>query len=170
VPTDPRVAVVNGTWSCLGPTINICGATPTPGCVPATLDVANYCPGFPSTILPATMCGHAGANGAAFQVVKSTAELLDENANDIYIQNTADATVALPGPMISPVSRASGIRPAGCFCAALDLPTIEGNIIEDATAPYFAEFTGFCDTSAGNSHVDPCSHSVGAERGCERLG
>jgi len=172
VPTDPRVAVVNGTWSCLGPTINICGATPTPGCVPATLDVANYCPGFPSTILPATMCGHAGANGAAFQVVKSTAELLDENANDIYIQNTADATVALPGPYDLTCQQGIGqYGPLVAFAPRSDLPTIEGNIIEDATAPYFAEFTGFCDTSAGNSHVESMfAFGLGLNAGANGLG
>jgi len=172
VPTDPRVAVVNGSWSCLGPTINVCGATPTPGCIPATLDVANYCPGFPSTILPASMCGHAGANGSSFQVVKSTAELLDENANDIYIQSTADATVALPGPYDLACQRGLGqFGPLVAFAPRSDLPTIEGTIVEDASAPYFAELTSLCDTGAGNSHVESMfAFGLGLNAGANGLG
>ena len=172
VSSDPRVAVVNGVWSCLGPTINVCGATPTPGCVPATLDVANYCPGFPSTILPATLCGHAGANGAAFQVVKSTAELLDENANDIYIQTTADATVALPGPYDLGCQRGSGqFGPLVAFAPRSDLPAIEGTIVEDSTAPLFVDFTGYCDTGGGNSHVESMfAFGLGLNAGANGLG
>jgi hypothetical protein len=173
VPTDPRVAVVNGVWSCLGSTINVCGTTPTPGCVPATLDVANYCPGFPSTILPATMCGHAGASGASFQVVKSTAELLDENANDIYIQTNADPTAALPGPYDLGCQQGVG-QPYGqvvAFAPRSDLPTIEGTIVEDLTAPYFAEFTGFCDTGGSNTHVESMfAFGLGLNEGANGLG
>ncbi len=44
VKSDPRVTVVGNTWSCAG----------------GNLDVANYCPGFPSTVLPGSMCGHSG--------------------------------------------------------------------------------------------------------------
>jgi len=173
VPTDPRVAVVNGVWSCLPPTMNVCGATPTPGCVPATLDVANYCPGFPSTILPATMCGHSGANGASFQVVKSTAELLDENANDLFIQTTADATVALPGPYNLGCQKGVA-QPFGqvvAFAPRSDLPTIEGSIVEDMTGPFFAEFTGFCDTSGSNTHVESMfAFGLGLNEGANGLG
>jgi hypothetical protein len=173
VPTDPRVAVVNGVWSCLGSTINVCGATPTPGCVPATLDVANYCPGFPSTILPATMCGHAGAGGASFQVVKSTAELLDENANDIYIQSNADPTVALPGPYDLGCQQGVG-QPYDqivAFAPRSDLPTIEGTIVEDAMAPLFADFTGYCDSGGSNTHVESMfAFGLGLNAGASGLG
>jgi uncharacterized protein YjdB len=173
VATDPRVAVTGGVWSCLGPTINVCGANPTPGCVPATLDVANYCPGFPSTILPATMCGHSGANGASFQVIEGTAELLDENANDIYIQNSADPTVALPGPYDlgcqNGVAQQYGQIVA--FAPRSDLPTIEGTIIEDMTAPFFAEFTGYCDTGGSNTHVASMfAFGLGLNEGANGLG
>ncbi len=170
--TDPRVAVVSGVWSCLGPTINECGPTPTPGCVPATLDVANYCPGFPSTILPATMCGHAGANGASFQVVKATAELLDQNANDIYIQTTADPTVALPGPYDLACQQGIGqYGPLLAFAPRSDLPTIEGTIVEDATLPFFADFTGYCDSGGGNTHTESMfAFGLGLNAGANGLG
>ena len=153
--TDPRVQVTGGVWSCLPPSMNVCGATPTPGCVAPTLNVANFCPGFPSTILPATMCGHAGTNGSSLQVIKETAELLDENANDIYIQNAADPTIALPGAYDLGCQQGVG-RPFGpvvAFAPRSDLPTIEGTIVEDALAPYFDDITGYCDTGGGNSHV-----------------
>src|ERR1700722_3470555 len=46
VPNDPRVQIVGGIWSCNG----------------GTLDVANYCPGFPHTVLPPFLCGHSGSS------------------------------------------------------------------------------------------------------------
>jgi hypothetical protein len=173
VPTDPRVKVTGGVWSCLPSSMTVCGAAPTPGCVPATLDVANYCPGFPSTILPATMCGHAGANGASFQVVKGTAELLDENANDIYIQSTADPMVALPGPYDLGCQQGVG-QPNGqvvAFAPRSDLPTIEGTIVEDTTAPFFADLTSLCDKGAGNTHVESMfAFGLGLNTGPNGLG
>jgi hypothetical protein len=71
VKSDPRVTVVGTTWSCAG----------------GNLDVANYCPGFPSTVLPGSMCGHSGPTGAGFVVVKSTAKTVDQNANNTFFQH-----------------------------------------------------------------------------------
>ena len=172
VPADPRVAIINNVWSCLGPTINVCGTTPTPGCVPATLDVANYCPGFPSTILPPTMCGHSGASGSAFQVIKSTAQLLDENANDIYINTAIDATVALPGPFDLGCQVGTGqFGPLIAWAPRSDLPTIEGTIPEDVSSPLFAELTGYCDKSGVINHVESMfAFGLGLNAGANGLG
>ena len=154
VPADPRVAIVNGSWSCLGPTINVCGSTPTAGCVPSTLDVANYCPGFPSTVLPAFLCGHSGASGAGFAVVKATAELLDQSANDLYIQTSVNAAAVLPGPYDLSCQLATGqMGPLFAWAPRSDLASIEGTVVEDQSTPYFVDLTGFCDTSGGNSKV-----------------
>ena len=171
--TDPRVQVAGGVWSCLPPSMNVCGATPTPGCVSATLDVANFCPGFPSTILPATMCGHAGPNGSSLQVVKSTAELLDENANDIYIQTAADPTVALPGPYDLGCQQGVGHQygQVVAFAPRSDLPTIEGTIVEDAAAPDFLDISGYCDKGGGNTHVESMfAFGLGLNPGANGLG
>jgi hypothetical protein len=172
VPSDPRVAIVNNVWSCLGSTINVCGATPTPGCVPATLDVANYCPGFPSTILPPTMCGHSGASGAAFQVIKSTAQLLDQNANDIYINTAIDATVSLPGPYDLGCQVGTGqFGPLIAWAPRSDLPTVEGTIPEDANSPFFTELTGYCDKSGVINHVESMfAFGLGLNAGANGLG
>ena len=154
VPADPRVAIVNGSWSCLGPTINVCGSTPTPGCVPSTLDVANYCPGFPSTVLPSFLCGHSGASGAGFAVIKAAAEALDQNANDLYIQTSVNAATVLPGPYDLTCQLATGqTGPLFAWAPRSDLPSIEGTIVEDQSTPYFIDLTGFCDTSGGNSKI-----------------
>jgi hypothetical protein len=154
VPADPRVAIVNGSWSCLGPTINVCGSTPTPGCVPSTLDVANYCPGFPSTVLPAFLCGHSGTSGAGFAVVKATAELLDQSANDLYIQTSVNAAAVLPGPYdLSCQLGAGQMGPLFAWAPRSDLASIEGTIVEDQSTAYFIDLTGFCDSSGGNSKV-----------------
>jgi hypothetical protein len=172
VPADPRVAVAGGTWSCLGPTINVCGPTPTPGCVPQTLDVANYCPGFPSTILPASMCGHSGASGSAFGVIKSTASLIDQHANDLYIQTSVDATQALPGPYDLPCQSGTGqYGPLLAFAPRSDLPTIEGSIVEDQSVPFFIDFTGLCDRSGGNTHVESMfAYGLGLNTAASGLG
>ena len=172
VPADPRVAIVNNVWSCLGPTINVCGTTPTPGCVSTTLDVANYCPGFPSTILPPTLCGHSGASGSAFQVIKSTAQLLDQNANDIYINTAIDATVALPGPFDLGCQVGTGqFGPLIAWAPRSDLPAIEGTIPEDANSPFFAELTGYCDKSGVINHVESMfAFGLGLNAGANGLG
>jgi hypothetical protein len=57
------------------------------------------------------------------------------------------------------------------FAPRSDLPTIEGTIVEDMTAPYFAEFTGFCDTGGSNTHVESMfSFGLGLNQGANGLG
>jgi hypothetical protein len=158
VQSDPRAAIASdGTWSCLGPQINVCGTTPTPGCVPATLDVANFCPGFPHTVLPAHMCGHSGPTGTGFLAVKSTAQVLDQNANNAFIQTTVDADIALPGPHNLPcpeVAQLSPQIPIYAWAPRSDLPSIEGTIVEDQVLPNtFIDLSGYCDKGGGNSKV-----------------
>jgi len=75
VKSDPRVTVVGTNWSCAG----------------GNLDVANFCPGFPSTVLPGSMCGHSGPTGSGFVVVKATAKTVDQNVN-----NTLFKTRSIP--------------------------------------------------------------------------
>jgi Bacterial Ig-like domain (group 2) len=136
VKSDPRVTVVGTTWSCAG----------------GNLDVANYCPGFPSTVLPGSMCGHSGPTGAGFVVVKSTAKTVDQAANNTFFQHTVDPNVPLPGPLnlTCPQLQVFAWAPRS------DLPLIEGTIVEGGPAPgsnYFIDLSGFCDNGGGNSHV-----------------
>jgi hypothetical protein len=150
IPNDPRVSVAGGTWSCLGPQMTVCSGTQTTNCVSPTLDVANFCPGFPSTVLPPSICGHSGSSGAGFEVVKSTAIALDQNANGIFIQTTVDPDVALPGPFNLSCLQV----PIYAWAPRSDLPNIEGTIPEDIALPNtFIDLTGLCDRTAGNSKV-----------------
>ena len=136
VKSDPRVTVVGTTWSCAG----------------GNLDVANYCPGFPSTVLPGSMCGHSGPTGAGFVVVKSTAKTVDQNANNTFFQHTVDPNVPLPGPMNLTCPQLEVFA----WAPRSDLPLIEGTIVEGGPAPgsnYFMDLSGFCDNGGGNSHI-----------------
>jgi hypothetical protein len=136
VKSDPRVTVVGTTWSCAG----------------GNLDVANYCPGFPSTVLPGSMCGHSGPTGAGFVVVKSTAKTVDQNANNTFFQHTVDPNVPLPGPLNLTCPQLEVFA----WAPRSDLPLIEGTIVEGGPAPgsnYFTDLSGFCDNGGGNSHV-----------------
>jgi Bacterial Ig-like domain (group 2) len=136
VKSDPRVTVVGSTWSCAG----------------GNLDVANYCPGFPSTVLPGSMCGHSGPTGAGFVVVKSTAKAVDQKANNTFFQHTVDPNVPLPGPLNLTCPQLEVFA----WAPRSDLPLIEGTIVEGGPAPgsnYFMDLSGFCDAGGGNSHV-----------------
>ena len=136
VKSDPRVTVVGTTWSCAG----------------GNLDVANYCPGFPSTVLPGSMCGHSGPTGAGFVVVKSTAKAVDQNANNTFFQHTVDPNVPLPGPLNLTCPQLEVFA----WAPRSDLPLIEGTVVEGGPAPgsnYFIDLSGFCDSGGGNSHV-----------------
>jgi Bacterial Ig-like domain (group 2) len=151
VPSDPRVSIsAGGTWSCLGPQMNVCSGNQTTNCVSSTLDVANFCPGFPSTVLPASLCGHSGASGAGFEVVKATAIALDQNANDTFIQTTVDADVALPGPFNLTCAQV----PIFAWAPRSDLPAVEGIIPEDLALPNtFIDLSGYCDKPGGNTKM-----------------
>jgi Bacterial Ig-like domain (group 2) len=136
VKSDPRVTVVGSNWSCAG----------------GNLDVANYCPGFPSTVLPGSMCGHSGPTGAGFVVVKSTAKTVDQNANNTFFQHTVDPNVPLPGPLNLTCPQLEVFA----WAPRSDLPLIEGTIVEGGPAPgsnYFMDLSGFCDDGGGHSHV-----------------
>jgi Bacterial Ig-like domain (group 2) len=136
VKSDPRVTVVGTTWSCAG----------------GNLDVANYCPGFPSTVLPGSMCGHSGPTGAGFVVVKSTAKTVDQNANNTFFEHTVDPNVPLPGPLNLTCPQLEVFA----WAPRSDLASIEGTIVEGGPAPgsnYFMDLSGFCDDGGGHSHV-----------------
>jgi len=125
VPSDPRVTVAGTTWSCNG----------------ATLDVSTLCPGFPSTILPGSLCGHSGSSGAGFVVVKGTALGVDPVDNDTQIVVQSNINAILPGPLnqnCAPVA-------AYAWAPRPDLPGNEGTIVEDAVTPFFIDLTGGCD-------------------------
>ena len=69
VPVDPRVTVTsNGSggynWSC--------GADSQGN---TTLDVANYCPNYPSTVLPSTICRPLGFDGSGLVVQEGSAQI-----------------------------------------------------------------------------------------------
>jgi Bacterial Ig-like domain (group 2) len=136
VQSDPRVSVVGTSWSCAG----------------GNLDVANYCPGFPSTVLPGTMCGHSGPTGAGFVVVKSTAKAVDQNANNTFFQHSVDPNLPLPGPLNLNCPQLEVFA----WAPRSDLPSIEGTVVEGGPAPgsnYFIDLSGFCDNGGGTSHV-----------------
>jgi hypothetical protein len=136
VKSDPRVTVVGTSWSCAG----------------GNLDVANFCPGFPSTVLPGSMCGHSGPTGAGFVVVKATAKTIDQNVNNTFIQNTVDPNAPLPGPLNLNCPKLQVFA----WAPRSDLPSIEGSIVEGGPAPgsnYFMDLSDFCDSGGGTSHV-----------------
>jgi hypothetical protein len=137
VPNDPRVQIVSGSWTCNG----------------GTLDVANYCPGFPHAVLPPFLCGHSGASGSAFQVVEGTAIVADENANNVFFTTLLDPTVPLPGPFDLGCPNAGMIFPLVPMIAwapRSDLPNVEGTIVEDLATPFFIDTTGLCDKGGSN--------------------
>jgi Bacterial Ig-like domain (group 2) len=136
VNADPRVTISGGNWSCAG----------------GNLDVANFCPGFPSTVLTGALCGHSGPTGSGFVVVKATAKTVDQNVNNTFIQNTVDPNVPLPGPfnLNCPQLQVFAWAPRS------DLPSIEGSVVEGGPAPgsnYFIDLSGFCDNGGGNTHI-----------------
>jgi hypothetical protein len=136
VKSDPRVTVVGGTWSCAG----------------GNLDVANFCPGFPSTVLPGSMCGHSGPTGAGFVVIKSTAKAVDQNANNTFFEHTVDPNIPLPGPLNLNCPQLEVFA----WAPRSDLASIEGTIVEGGPAPgsnYFMDLSGFCDDGGGHSHI-----------------
>jgi hypothetical protein len=136
VKSDPRVTVVGTTWSCAG----------------GNLDVANFCPGFPSTVLPGSMCGHSGPTGAGFVVVKGTAKTVDQNVNNTFIQHTVDPNIDLPGPLNLTCPQLEVFA----WAPRSDLPLIEGGDVEGGPAPgsnYFVDLSGFCDSGGGHTHV-----------------
>lgn len=139
VQNDPRVTISAGNWSCNG----------------QTLDIANYCPGFPSTVLPGFLCGHSGASGTAFSVIKETAVVVDQNANDLLFSSGLDETVPLPGPydLTCPTSPALfPYVPMIAWAPRSDLPDVEGTIYEwSGDTPFFRENTGYCDKSGSNT-------------------
>jgi hypothetical protein len=136
VNADPRVTVSGSNWSCAG----------------GNLDVANFCPGFPSTVLTGALCGHSGPTGSGFVVVKSTAKTVDQNINNTFIQNTIDPDVPLPGPLNLSCPQLQVFA----WAPRSDLPAIEGTVVEGGPAPgsnYFIDLSGFCDKGGGTSHV-----------------
>src|SRR5580704_14268593 len=136
VKSDPRVTVVGSTWSCAG----------------GNLDVANFCPGFPSTVLPGSMCGHSGPTGAGFVVIKSTAKAVDQNANNTFFEHTVDPNIPLPGPLNLNCPQLQVFA----WAPRSDLPLIEGSIVEGGPAPgsnNFMDLSGFCDDGGGHSHI-----------------
>ncbi len=130
---DPRVtaSVPAGTWSCAG----------------GSIDVANFCPGFPSTLVPGSLCGHSGPTGSGFVVVKATAIAVDQdpNLNNSFIQYTVDPDLPLPGALNLNCPQV----PVFAWAPRSDLPAIEGTIPEGNT---FIDLSGFCDNGGGHTH------------------
>ncbi|HTV94397.1 MAG TPA: Ig-like domain-containing protein [Steroidobacteraceae bacterium] len=149
VPADPRVAITNGTWSCLGPQINVCPPGQTTNCVPPTLDVSQFCPGFPTTVLPPYLCGHSGPTGTGLAVMEETAIAVDENANNIFIQTGLNADATVPGPYNLSCAQV----PLTAWAPRSDLPTVEGVIPEDQSlANTFIDLTAYCEDPGSHSH------------------
>ena len=136
IPVDPRVTVNGTSWSCAG----------------GTIDIFNYCPTFPHTIVPPFACGHSGPTGAGFVAVKLTAPTIDQNANTAFFQTITNADVPLPGPLNLACPKVPTITPnvpMVLWTTRSDLPNVEGTIVEDVASPYYADFTGACDGGTG---------------------
>jgi sugar lactone lactonase YvrE len=135
VPSDPRVTFPGNVWTCNGT---------------QTLDVANYCPGFPSTLIPGSVCGHSGSSGSGFVVFKGTALQFDPASNNYQIQTQQNAGVLLPGPKNLACSTAPGsLVPQVLWTTRSDLIGIEGTEVEGKT---FLELTGYCDAPGTVNH------------------
>ncbi len=148
IQVDPRVtASPNGeggyTWSC--------GADSQGN---TTLDVANYCPNYPSTVLPPTICGHSGPTGSGFVVVKGTAEVVDlyNYVSGSIFTFITDATQYLPSPLYDLSCQPGPNGPLTAYAPRSDLYPIEGSIVEggpESGGNYFVEDTGACDGGQG---------------------
>ncbi len=135
VPSDPRVTYPGNVWTCNGT---------------QTLDVANYCPGFPSTIIPGSVCGHSGSSGSGFVVFKGTALQFDPASNNYQIQTQQNADVLLPGPKNLACNPAPGsLVPQVLWNTRSDLIGVEGIEVEGKT---FLELGGYCDAPGTVSH------------------
>jgi sugar lactone lactonase YvrE len=135
VPSDPRVTYPGNVWTCNGT---------------QTLDVANYCPGFPSTIIPGSVCGHSGSSGSGFVVFKGTALQFDPASNNYQIQTQQNASVLLPGPKNLGCNPAPGsLVPQLLWTTRSDLIGVEGTEVEGKT---FLELSGYCDAPGTVDH------------------
>jgi YVTN family beta-propeller protein len=150
VPADPRAAIVGGAWSCLGPQINVCQPGQTTGCVAPTLDISQFCPGFPSTVLPPFLCGHSGSTGTGLAVMEETAIVVDQHVNNVFIQTGLSADATVPGPYNLECPRV----PLTAWAPRSDLPTVEGVIPEDQVLPNtFIDLTSYCEAPGLHSHT-----------------
>lgn len=144
VQADPRVtATPNGeggfNWSC---------GSDSQG--NTTLDVANFCPNYPSTVLPPTICGHSGPTGAGLVVQKGTAKTVDlfNFVNDTIFTWFTDVTQYLPSPLYDLSCQPGPDGPLTAWAPRSDLFPIEGSIVEggpESGGNYFFEDTGACD-------------------------
>jgi hypothetical protein len=137
VASDPRVSTADG-WSCSGANLPIGAGTA-------------YCPTFPATIVPGSICGHSGPSGSGFAVVEATATGIDPNDNNSFLTTTANADVVLPGPtnLECATFSTTGQIPLVAWGTRSDLTTVEGTIPEDSStgAGALTELTGSCDPS-----------------------
>jgi hypothetical protein len=149
VPADPRAAIVGGAWSCLGPQINVCQPGQTTGCVAPTLDISQFCPGFPSTVLPPFLCGHSGSTGTGLAVMEETAIVVDEHVNNVFIQTGLNADATVPGPYNLECPQV----PLVAWAPRSDLPNVEGVIPEDQSLlNTFIDLTSYCEAPGSHSH------------------
>ncbi len=144
VQADPRVTVTSSgsggyNWSC---------GSDSQG--NTTLDIANFCPSYPSTVLPPTICGHSGPTGSGLVVQKGTAEIVDLYnyvSGSIFTWFT-DVTQYLPSPLYDLSCQPGPNGPLTGWAPRSDLYPIEGRIVEggpESGGNYFFEDTGACD-------------------------
>jgi hypothetical protein len=156
VQSDPRVTTTPTgiPWSCSGAPLQIGAGT-------------SYCPSFPTTYIPGSVCGHSGPSGAGFAVIEGTATGIDPNLNNSFVTTVATVDAVLPGvanlECTNFTSPPPGQNPAQIPLIAWgtrsDLPTVEGTIPEDSQfgSPlgglpgYLTELTGGCDSSSTGS-------------------
>jgi hypothetical protein len=145
--TDPRVTTAGG-WTCSQAPLPIGAGT-------------NYCPSFPSAVIPGSVCGHSGPTGAGFAVIEGTATGIDPNLNNSFISTAGNIDSVLPGAnnLECAAFAATGQIPLMAWGTRSDLTTVEGTIPEDSQfgsplggqAGYLTELTSTCDTSTSSS-------------------
>jgi hypothetical protein len=154
VDPDPRVTIgEEGAWSCSGAYLPIGSGTA-------------YCPSFPSSIIPGSVCGHSGPDVSGFAVIEGTALGVDPVDNNTFFETALNIDTVLPGPqnLECDTFGTTGLIPLTAWGTRSDLTTVEGTMVEDSMAfgvlfpdlggaqGYLADLTSTCDLSTTGGH------------------
>jgi hypothetical protein len=154
VDPDPRVTIgEESAWSCSGADLMIGSGTA-------------YCPSFPASIIPGSVCGHSGPDVRGFAVIEGTALGVDPVDNNTFFQTALNIDTVLPGPgnLECNTFGTTGLIPLTAWGTRSDLTTVEGSMVEDSPAfgtlfpdlggapGYLADLTSTCDLSTSGGH------------------
>src|ERR1700683_3581155 len=123
VDPDPRVSIreEGGAWSCSGKDLLIGSGTA-------------YCPSFPASIIPGSVCGHSGPDIKGFAVIEGTALGVDPVDNNTFFETDLNIDTVLPGRgnLECNTFQTTGLIPLTAWGTRSDLTTVEGTMAEDA--------------------------------------